>query len=115
MFCHIAKTRENMLTEYVHMFPLTYFTCCNSNQRGVAIMTNRNVHFSLDNTIIAPEGRYLIVYQFKVLTYALPASWVQMLKTSPFMPFSQHFMLTGNTSLIIEEDFIQRSSHNQHG
>lgn len=50
-------------------------------------MTNRNVHFSLDNTIIAPDGRYVIVYPFKVITYALPASLVQMLKSPPFMPF----------------------------
>lgn len=53
-------------------------------------MINKKVHFSLDNTIIDPDGRCGIVntvYQFKVVTYVLQASVVQMLLTPPFFTF----------------------------
>ena len=42
-------------------FPNVFAACYNSRQRGVAILLHKNVTFTVLNTVIDPEGRYLII------------------------------------------------------
>ncbi len=38
-----------------------FSACYNSRQRGVAILIHKNVNFTVLNTVIDPEGRFLII------------------------------------------------------
>ncbi len=42
-------------------FPNVFSACYNSRQRGVAILIHKNVNFTVLNTVIDPEGRFLII------------------------------------------------------
>ncbi len=42
-------------------FPNVFTACYNSRQRGVAIVIHKNVNFTVLNTVIDPEGRFLII------------------------------------------------------
>ncbi len=42
-------------------FPNVFTACYNSRQRGVAILIHKNVNFTVLNTVIDPEGRFLII------------------------------------------------------
>ncbi len=42
-------------------FPNVFSACYNSKQRGVAILIHKNVNFTVLNTVIDPEGRFLII------------------------------------------------------
>jgi len=55
----LSKTAADVLT--TAQFPHVYSACYNSRQRGVAILISRRVNFTINNTVIDPEGRFLIV------------------------------------------------------
>ncbi|XP_054631650.1 E3 ubiquitin-protein ligase znrf1 isoform X1 [Dunckerocampus dactyliophorus] len=74
MFNHLKNTQADIvLLQETHMsksavhtlhspqFPHTYLASYNSKQRGVAILINRRVNFTLHNTITDTEGRYIIM------------------------------------------------------
>ncbi len=42
-------------------FPNVFSACYNSRQRGVAILIHKNVNFTVLNTVIDPEGRFIII------------------------------------------------------
>uniref|UniRef100_A0AAX7VU45 exodeoxyribonuclease III n=1 Tax=Astatotilapia calliptera TaxID=8154 RepID=A0AAX7VU45_ASTCA len=42
-------------------FPNVFAACYNSRQRGVAILIHKNVNFTVLDTVIDPEGRFLII------------------------------------------------------
>uniref|UniRef100_A0A669DGZ9 Reverse transcriptase domain-containing protein n=1 Tax=Oreochromis niloticus TaxID=8128 RepID=A0A669DGZ9_ORENI len=42
-------------------FPNVFSACYNSRQRGVAILIHKNINFTVLDTVIDPEGRFLIV------------------------------------------------------
>uniref|UniRef100_A0AAR2LBN1 exodeoxyribonuclease III n=1 Tax=Pygocentrus nattereri TaxID=42514 RepID=A0AAR2LBN1_PYGNA len=56
---HMSKTPTYTLTS--PQFPHAYSACYNSKQRGVAILINRRIHFSISNNITDPEGRFIIL------------------------------------------------------
>ena len=56
---NLSKTAADVLT--IAQFPHVYSACYNSRQRGVAILIIRRVNFTVHNTVIDPEGRFLIV------------------------------------------------------
>uniref|UniRef100_A0AAR2K4Y7 exodeoxyribonuclease III n=1 Tax=Pygocentrus nattereri TaxID=42514 RepID=A0AAR2K4Y7_PYGNA len=56
---HMSKTPIYTLTS--PLFPHAYSACYNSKQRGVAILINRRINFSISNNITDPEGRFIIL------------------------------------------------------
>jgi len=56
---HLSKTAADVLT--TAQFSHVYLACYNSRQRGVAILISIRVNFTIHNTVIDPEGRFIIV------------------------------------------------------
>ena len=56
---NLSKTAADVLT--TAQLPHVYSACYISRQRGVAILVSRRVNFTVNNTVIDPEGRFLIV------------------------------------------------------
>ena len=56
---HLANTASDVLStaHFPHVFAAGY----NTRQRGVAILINRKVTFTINSTTVDPEGRFVIV------------------------------------------------------
>lgn len=56
---HLTDIRNTILksTHFPHILTSNY----NSRQRGVAIMINNKIKFNHNNTILDPEGRYIVI------------------------------------------------------
>lgn len=55
---HLPNSSIDLLTA---QFPHAYSAGYNSRQRGVAILINRRLNFTVENTITDPEGRFVVV------------------------------------------------------
>uniref|UniRef100_A0AAR2JRJ2 Reverse transcriptase domain-containing protein n=1 Tax=Pygocentrus nattereri TaxID=42514 RepID=A0AAR2JRJ2_PYGNA len=56
---HVSRTSAHTLSS--SQFPHMYSACYNSKQRGVAILINKRINFSIRNTMSDPEGRFIIL------------------------------------------------------
>lgn len=56
---HMSKTSAHTLTS--PQFPQMYSACYNSKQRGIAILINRRINFTLTSCVIDPERIFIIL------------------------------------------------------
>lgn len=72
---HLSRPANQKLTS--PQFPHSYIASYNSKQRGVAILINKKINFSLQDVIIDPEGRYVIIiilvhnYHFCITSFTI--------------------------------------------
>ncbi|KAF7650781.1 hypothetical protein LDENG_00120640 [Lucifuga dentata] len=56
---HLSQPEEKLMIN--PQFSQAFSACYNSRQRGVTILIHRKVPFTLNSTVIDPEGRYIII------------------------------------------------------
>uniref|UniRef100_A0A8C5HQA3 Reverse transcriptase domain-containing protein n=1 Tax=Gouania willdenowi TaxID=441366 RepID=A0A8C5HQA3_GOUWI len=103
---HLLKSEEKSLTD--SNFNKIYNSCFNSRQRGVSVLLNKRLPVNIINSVIDPEGRYIII---KVVIYNKCFTILNLYAPNNDDPdffhriFSELSDLSADSSLIIGGDF----------